>query len=398
MATTKVILIDDSDDNRAVVPLLREIRDGIKSLGSASAGPAGSKGGDAVGSVMSAAKLLGGKGGSGDVAKLIAQFAGGGGGGQIGALVGRLGGGQAAGLARMFAGMGGGAAGGAAGAGAGAAAGGAGALGGLAAAAGPVGVMFAAAHLAAEGVSAKFRAVGEAAKFVGTEMRAMASNDHMGMFKAASDKAVSGLEKIGEYAPAWKVAAEGLKTATTVVNEFAATVDAFVKRGQELSKYNGELAAAGAKARNAEVLADVEESRRLGPALARLTDAQSRSELAFREALAPFKEILVDLLASVTEVAADFIGVVKPGVKFIADLLKAIIEILKKMNPLGPVEDGIAAIRKRFEGEQPQTSGQLNPLIEQLLQVDTGGGSSNAATAKANEQSFTQTASMPLFG
>ncbi len=401
MATTKVILIDDSEDNKAVVPLLREIRDGIKSLGSASTGPAGgagagSKGGDAVSSVMSAARLLGGKGSS-DIAKLFAQFAGGGGGGQIGQLLGQVGGGQAAGLARMFAGLGGagGAAGGAAGAGA--AAGGVGALGGLAAAAGPIGAAFAVAHLAAEDVSAKFRAVGEAAKFVGTEMRALAKNDTLGMFNAASEKAVSGLEKVGQFAPAAKVGAEGLKAATTIVNEFTATVEAFVQRGRELSKYNGELAAANAKARTANVLADVEESRKLGPALAKLTDAQSRSEQAFREALAPIKEILVDLLASATEVAADFIGVVKPGVKFIAELLKAIIEILKKMNPLGPVADGVAAIRKWFDGQKPESPGGLNSLMEQLLQVDTESGSPNAATAKTNDQKFAQTAMTPLF-
>lgn len=158
------------------------------------------------------------------------------------------------------------------------------------------------------------------------------------------------------------------------------------------------LAAANAKVRNANVLADVDESRKLGPALAKLTDAQSRSELAFREALAPIKEILVDLLASVTEVAADFIGIVKPAIKFIADLLKAILEAVKKLNPLGPVADSLSAIRKWIEGAKPETPGQLNSLMEQMLQVDTEGGSPNASTAKMNDQNFTQTAMTPLFG
>jgi hypothetical protein len=238
---------------------------------------------------------------------------------------------------------------------------------------------------------------GEAAKFLGTEARALAGNDHLGMFRAASEKAVSGLEKVGQFAPAAKVAAESMKAATTIVNEFTATVDAFVQRGKELSKYNGELAAANAKDRNANVLADVEESRKLGPALAKLTDAQSRSEQAFREALLPLKELVAELLASVTEVAADFIGVVKPGVKFICDLLKAIIEILKKMNPLGPVADGIAALRKWIEGEKPQNVGELNSMMQQLLQVDTESGSPNASTAKTNDQNFTQAAMTPLF-
>ncbi len=93
----------------------------------------------------------------------------------------------------------------------------------------------------------------------------------------------------------------GFAAAAAGAYAFAKTAEYFVERGKQLAPYSGELSAAGARAEVAGIHADIREAQQLGPAIARLTDAQTATEMAYREAMLPLKEAVLELITPVME-------------------------------------------------------------------------------------------------
>lgn len=115
---------------------------------------------------------------------------------------------------------------------------------------------------------------------------------------AAVDVAAMGLSKLG---PAGIVAAGAVKIFGEAVVAVKQTVDALVARGRELAPYSGTLAASTARADVRKLQSDVGEAERIGPALAKLIDAQSRAEAMQQRMLEPIKSFLADKLTVLME-------------------------------------------------------------------------------------------------
>src|SRR5262249_40365640 len=143
-----------------------------------------------------------------------------------------------------------------------------------------------------------FQAVGRAADTTAKGLTQLAGNDGLGVVTTAADAVADTLEQIPI---AGQVYAAEIRAATAVVRAYTQTVDAFVKRGQELRGCSGALAGANAQAEVARMRADIREADRTGESLARLTTAQSRLETLLRDLLLPIKQAVTERLAGITE-------------------------------------------------------------------------------------------------
>ena len=249
------------------------------------------------------------------------------------------------------------------------------------------GIAAAAADLATKGLNI-FRGSIEQA---GDQSRKFIANDYFGYLTGAVEGAAKSMEQIPIVG---QLQAAAFRTAIAPVNEFAKTVEAFVARGRELSRFNAGLAAANAAADTRRVLDEANEAERLGPALSRLTDSESRLESSFREIMLPIKSLLADILADLVEPLADIIGIAKPAVVTVLDLLKMILDAVRKLNPANRVREGLSWLRKQVDGEEKE--GELNSLMKQVLQIGNLSGSGESAT-DSRDKAFSQSAGTPLF-
>lgn len=79
----------------------------------------------------------------------------------------------------------------------------------------------------------------------------------------------------------------------------------FLARAGELAGYSPQIAIAQSNASVRAMQSDFREANELGPAMARLVDAQSRADAAMQEILLPIKKVMLEVVASVMEFVAD---------------------------------------------------------------------------------------------
>lgn len=217
-----------------------------------------------------------------------------------------------------------------------------------------------------DAVGGAARQFGEAAMGASSVMRQLASNDNLGAVASAADAASGALGKIPVYGAALEGAVKGLTATFTAVNSLA---QAFVDRGRELSRYDGGLAGANANADIRSLLADLREAQELGPALARLTDANSKFHAELREILLPLKKaIITDLIPALAAMTAA-IDFIKP---FMPRILEAVTDTLKSftmgatLGALLKVAEEISARLKKID-EKPEKNDNQNALMEEML-------------------------------
>jgi len=176
------------------------------------------------------------------------------------------------------------------------------AMGGrLAAAAGPAGVALAAAALAAGAVTDGLKDMQQSVHNAGDAAKSLAGNDALGMLQAGTEQYAKTVEKIPIFG---KVMAEQARLITGTAAEFAAVVDSIVQRGRQIAMYDGQLARASAEADVRKLQGDIRESRRISSEVSQLIEAQSRTEVAFQDAIAPLKALIAGELAKVMTVVA----------------------------------------------------------------------------------------------
>lgn len=203
---------------------------------------------------------------------------------------------QMAGIGQQAAGAGAGAAG----AGAGAAGG---ALGAAAAAAGPAGLAVEAVNMVTDFLADEVKKQTESIKKFGSELRMVASNDYLGAFTARVDSAAEGLRSLGGISPVAKIFAAQVELFNEHIKQAALVVDAFVRRGQALEAYSGDLAVARSLADIRSMLADMREASSIGGALARLTEAQNQLSTNVRDLMMPLKRLETEGIALLTQMA-----------------------------------------------------------------------------------------------
>jgi hypothetical protein len=148
-------------------------------------------------------------------------------------------------------------------------------------------------------------------------------------------------DAVGKVSP---VFGELIKTAGTLVNVQQRAAQAFIDRGKELSKFSGPLAAANAQADIKRMQADMKEAQVMGKSLARLTEQQNRAEIAFRDAILPIKEAIVNKLTMIAERIAGFLETHGKKLEFMAWALEALVNLLANFPGLSQI--GVALLDK----------------------------------------------------
>jgi len=194
----------------------------------------------------------------------------------------------------------------------------------LAAVAGPAAAALLLAEVAGRAEAAAINAATKGVQSLGTMAADVAGNNYLGAFATYTGAAADALEKIPIVG---RVYAAEIRLATAAVTAYTKTVDAFVRRGQELARFNADIAGGVARANVRTTLADVRESQALGPALTRLIDKQSQAEANLRELLLPIKEMLAEFVAETAGVAKEVTGIAKefaPVLRFFVQLSAAV--------------------------------------------------------------------------
>lgn len=238
-------------------------------------------------------------------------------------------------------------------------------------AAGPVAALAAvtlAAHLSAKA----HQKAADAVEGMGNQAARFAANDHLGMFNAAVDGAKDTLREIpivGE-----KYAAQ-LSLAVAPIKAFTTAVSGFVARGKELSGFSGQLASANARADVRALQGDIREAKELGPALARLTEVESRATEELRALLLPIKENVVKFLAMIAETALDGWEFGKPVIEGIGKDIRLVVDLAEKIIPLVSDPLGLLGIKKIIEDlkaafEKGPSKEMPDPIVDWLNAAD----------------------------
>lgn len=165
--------------------------------------------------------------------------------------------------------------------------------------------------------------------------KGLANNDLGGMLNNASDAAAGFAEKIPIVGTQLS---EAIKTTTAAFNAAGEVVDAFVKRGRELMRYENSLAQANAAADVRRVRADIREARVTGPNVSRVTEGQSQLEDLGREILTLLKGGFASGLAEVVEPLGEIAKDLKPLVKTATDVNRVVNPVGLLVRALPPVQ------------------------------------------------------------
>jgi len=217
---------------------------------------------------------------------------------------------------------------GAAGAGGAAGAAGAGAAGalGAAAAAGPAAPLVLAAQMIKAKIVGGIQAGGKMLEFGGQVASKAMSGDNSGAVRQVAGGMVELSKEIPIVGEMLGLLGDvGLKA----IDAFSSFTRAAIERGKELSAYNANLAGAGAMADVRSMMGDIREADALGPALARMTEAQSKADDNLRKLLEPMKKFLIEkgaiILEKVTNVAGSLLEI-KLILTSISDIIIGVME------------------------------------------------------------------------
>jgi len=207
---------------------------------------------------------------------------------------------------------------------------------------GPVGL----ALMAKEAIHAAGDKARQALESFGEAAGKIARND----MTVLGDGITGAGDTIGKVSP---IFGELIKTAGTLVNVQQRAAQAFIDRGKELSKFSGPLAAANAQADIKRMQADMREAQMMGKSLSRLTEQQNRAEMAFREAMLPIKEAVVNKLTMIAERIAGLLEAHGKKFEFMAWALEAMVNFLSRLPGLGQISiaimDKLTQIKKNTD-------------------------------------------------
>lgn len=128
----------------------------------------------------------------------------------------------------------------------------------------------------------------------GRSLVGVARNSGMTALLEGAGMAGGALARLGPWGMAAAAAVQTLGTAARAVVE---VMNALAARGREIAPYSAQLSGAVATADIRKLQADIGEAQRIGPALGRLIDAQSRAEATLQRLLEPLKSFVADRLA-----------------------------------------------------------------------------------------------------
>ncbi len=100
------------------------------------------------------------------------------------------------------------------------------------------------------------------------------------------------------------VAAAQVRLQGAIIEMPEKLTNAFIQRAGQIGQYSPQISMSQAQAQARNTMADLREAQMLGPSMARMIEAQNRTDLAFRELVLPIKKVVVELLADRLELFA----------------------------------------------------------------------------------------------
>jgi hypothetical protein len=248
------------------------------------------------------------------------------------------------------------------------------------------------AKVVSDAMVAGIERVGRTAQQAGGIGVALAGNRNRAAYAGSLNAAADAIESAP--VPLRREAAAIARAGSQVVDAFGKVTDAFIQRGRELARYSPELAMASGRALVREIGSDVREAQELGPALARLTDAEGEIAADLRALVLPIKKFLVEELAGFLEFARTslgllthptetikeqgeswllkLIGFLDPRFKVTTDLLGTLLE-QQTQNKNGPVDglfDNFLRLgKKENQSNFKRDNGILKRARDQRLNV-----------------------------
>lgn len=167
-------------------------------------------------------------------------------------------------------------------------------------------------------VTKGFSIASKSVRPVATVATDLAGNQNLKALSDTASAVATGMMAVGGSLGPFGVA---LMAGTAAVGAFNQVVNAFIQRGQELSKYSGDLSVAFARSEVRQTRSDIREAQELGPDIARMVEAQSQMSEGFQELLLPIKKFLVEYLAATMEVIVEFLRDAKSAAKALPDFV-----------------------------------------------------------------------------
>lgn len=326
----------------------------------------------------------GGNGGGGGMDAGGGSPAGGDGGNEIiQQLIGRFGGrfGLTPDMVKMLGGAGGGGAGGLGGllGGAGGAAGGglSGLMGAAGSVAGPL-ALVTAGSLALVTAGSKimesfYRSVQDTTRQMTAVATSIAGNDGIGAvtgsIEGASKQITSKIPILGDALQAQ------VEMYTGFLKAFDQVTEAFKRRGEELRRFDGGIAAASANAQVTKLLGDMNEAQKLGNEYAAIIREKAELQAEFQQALIPIKSAIMQQMIPILRTATDQLKLYNELAEKLGRDVKKITEAAVALARLSPAFSAILEISKiikeiRQMGEK-QDMEKSQAMMKKLFDLDS---------------------------
>jgi hypothetical protein len=184
--------------------------------------------------------------------------------------------------------------------------------------------------------------------------------------------------------------AAGLGAAAIAVFEY--TKGQFLQRAAELEGYSPHIAAATANASVRNINQDLREAEQLGPAMAKLVEAQSKTDQQLNEIFLPIKKVMVEIVAGVMEYISTVLKEINVAIQQGFEVLANIPSLLEALLPWGPdmgpiltrITNALDQIRKDIEDRANQDP--MDDFVNQFFNIGKpGGGPAAAANGNPND-------------
>lgn len=166
---------------------------------------------------------------------------------------------------------------------------------------------------------------------------------------------------------------------TQFIKSFDVITEAFRARGEELSRFDGNIAAASAESKVTKLLADINEAQRLGNEYAAVIREKAEIQVEFQRALEPIKAAMMQTLLPIMRGVTNFLKLYNDGAERIGQDVKQTMELIKVLVSLTGV-GGAAVVamseemKKQSEMREKERSDRANAMLDELFNMSRQGG------------------------
>jgi hypothetical protein len=220
--------------------------------------------------------------------------------------------------------------------------------------------------------------LGEEARSLSTDMAQFIQNDYFSVFTRMMDQAASSLSTISP------IAGGLVKMFSNLMQASNTLIDSFLARSRQLAPFSPEISMAQAQTEVATVLADIREAQRLGPAMARMINAETELQLEVREMILPLKELVAEAMPALIEVMRGVVTAMEGSRQVAVSSGNVLDQIAQAVIPgtpsiIGLIQqvrgrlDEAARERQLDQNLAPFSQRWINTLLQGVIDVERAG-------------------------